>query len=271
MKEFYTVGEISKIYDVSTDTLRYYDKIGLLKPWHTGTNGYRYYSKAQFETISTIMLLRSMGTPITDLVKAINSSSPAGITEALDNYVLQVDEKIRCLKLLKDEAVTLRHNINDVLDNEEIRIAEIPGLWMFSKTFGDKDELDIESILLVNRLAHKSWTTHAAIISTITPDNLLAGNFHTYDRYGYLSETPVEVRSDYLTVIPARRCVVCNTCVHSVEHSEMDDAYRRCLAYISHNGLHISGDAIESNVLSLYSGDPFNPKMFFRIYIPVEN
>lgn len=306
MKEFYTVGEVSKIYDVSTDTLRYYDKIGLLRPWQVGENGYRYYSKAQFETISTIMLLRSMGTPISDLVNAINSPSPAGITDALDNYVRNVDEEIRRLESLKKEAAVLKQNIEDVcfFDNEHsvgedcvssydrsetktclsnenslatgavstgrIKIVDVPRMWMFSKSFGDADELDIDSILTVNRLARKSWTTHANIISTITRDNLLAGNYHTYDRYGYLSETPIEVKSDYLTVIPARRCIIGSAKVHSIEHYEMDAAYEECLEYAHKNHLHIVGDAIESNILSLYSGDPFNPVMFFKIYVPVE-
>lgn len=31
MKEFYTIGEVSKIFKVSTDTLRFYDKINLIK------------------------------------------------------------------------------------------------------------------------------------------------------------------------------------------------------------------------------------------------
>lgn len=270
MKEFYTIGEISKIYDVSTDTLRYYDKINLLKPWHIGSNGYRYYSKAQFETISTIMVLRSMGTPIADLIEAVNSSSPAGITDALDNYVRNVDEKIRHLETLKSEAVSLKRNINDACYSDEVRIEEVPRMWMFSKPFGDEDELDIDSILEVNRLANKAWTTHASIVSTIKKDNLLMKSFHTYDRYGYLSETSIGVKSKYLSIIPARRCIICNAKVHSPEHYEMDEAYLHCLEFAKENNLQIKGDAIESNVLSLYSGNPFNHEMYFKIYIPVE-
>ena len=50
MKEFYTIGEISKIFNIPSATLRYYDSIGLLCPWEIGENNYRYYSKAQFES-----------------------------------------------------------------------------------------------------------------------------------------------------------------------------------------------------------------------------
>lgn len=269
MKEFYTVGEIAKIYDVSTDTLRYYDRIGLLKPWATGANGYRYYSKAQFETISTIMLLRSMGTPVDTLITALNGSSPSGISDALDLYVSHVDEQIRQLTDLKRDAVRLKKNINDVCFSEDVSVEEVPEMYVFSKPFGQSDELDIDNIRLVNHLAQKDWTTRAGIFSTITRENLLNHQFHAYDRYGYISENPVSVRSEFFTVIPSRSCVVGTARVHSVEHAEMDEVYMKCLDFMVKNGYTVSGDAIERNILSLYAGNPSNPELFFKIYIPV--
>ena len=43
MKKFYKIGEISKLYNISSDILRYYEKIGLITPDMRGENGYRYY------------------------------------------------------------------------------------------------------------------------------------------------------------------------------------------------------------------------------------
>jgi DNA-binding transcriptional MerR regulator len=87
MKEFYTVGEVSKIFNVSTDALRFYDRINLIKPWKTGENGYRYYSKAQFEKISTIILLRSIGTPIQKLYQILNYQDASGIECELHRHI----------------------------------------------------------------------------------------------------------------------------------------------------------------------------------------
>ena len=38
MKQYYTIGEISKIYQIGTDSLRYYEKLGILSP-RRGANG----------------------------------------------------------------------------------------------------------------------------------------------------------------------------------------------------------------------------------------
>lgn len=50
MKGFFSIGEVSKLFNVKTSALRYYDEIGLLKPeYKDRKNNYRYYSTQQFE------------------------------------------------------------------------------------------------------------------------------------------------------------------------------------------------------------------------------
>ena len=45
MKEYYSIGEMARLNFISPHTLRYYDKIDLLKPSHINEeNGYRYYN-----------------------------------------------------------------------------------------------------------------------------------------------------------------------------------------------------------------------------------
>ena len=43
MKEYYKIGEISKLYNIGADSLRYYEEAGILKP-RRDENGYRMYS-----------------------------------------------------------------------------------------------------------------------------------------------------------------------------------------------------------------------------------
>lgn len=52
--KYYSINEMSKILGVSAQTLRNWDKNGRLKPHHTSTNGYRYYSKEQLNTLLNI-------------------------------------------------------------------------------------------------------------------------------------------------------------------------------------------------------------------------
>lgn len=44
MKNFYSIGEVAKILNISTSKLRYYDKNDIISPEIRKENGYRYYS-----------------------------------------------------------------------------------------------------------------------------------------------------------------------------------------------------------------------------------
>jgi len=58
----FTIGEFSRLAQVSNRLLRYYDEIGLLKPAQTDRfTGYRYYSAAQLPELNRILALRDLG------------------------------------------------------------------------------------------------------------------------------------------------------------------------------------------------------------------
>jgi len=51
---YYSIHEFSKLINRTPQTLRNWDKSGKLKPHHTGSNGYRYYSHDQLKEILCI-------------------------------------------------------------------------------------------------------------------------------------------------------------------------------------------------------------------------
>lgn len=52
--KYYTINEFSNILGVSAQTLRNWDKNNKLKPNHTSTNGYRYYSHEQLNQVMNV-------------------------------------------------------------------------------------------------------------------------------------------------------------------------------------------------------------------------
>ena len=60
MKEYYKIGEISKLYGIGTDSLRYYEELGILHP-RRDSNGYRMYSISDIRTLNILRELRSIG------------------------------------------------------------------------------------------------------------------------------------------------------------------------------------------------------------------
>ena len=67
-KEYYTVGEVSKLCDIPVRTLHYYDEIGLLIPAKKdGDTGYRYYAKSQLLHVNIIKQFKVQGYNIKEI------------------------------------------------------------------------------------------------------------------------------------------------------------------------------------------------------------
>lgn len=60
MKEYYQIHEISKLYGIGMDSLRYYEKIGVLHPYRA-KNGYRMYRLKNIYQLNILSDLRRLG------------------------------------------------------------------------------------------------------------------------------------------------------------------------------------------------------------------
>ena len=66
------ISEVSKKYDISIDTLRYYEKEGLLPNITKNASGVRDYSETDCARIEFIKCMRSAGMPVERLSKYIS-------------------------------------------------------------------------------------------------------------------------------------------------------------------------------------------------------
>lgn len=65
------ISEVSKKYDISPDTLRYYEKMGLLPNVKKNSSGIRDYSEADLGWVEFIKCMRSAGLSIEVLARYI--------------------------------------------------------------------------------------------------------------------------------------------------------------------------------------------------------
>ena len=88
-----SIGEFSKICQVSTKTLRYYAEIGLILPNEINyENGYRYYSIEQLETMLFIKRLKSYNFSLEEIKIILKSEELK--EEKLYSYLIKNKEKL---------------------------------------------------------------------------------------------------------------------------------------------------------------------------------
>ena len=66
-----TIAEVSRTYDLSADTLRYYERIGLIPPVHRSAGGIRDYDETDCGWVEFIKCMRAAGLPIEALIEYV--------------------------------------------------------------------------------------------------------------------------------------------------------------------------------------------------------
>ena len=77
-----TITEVSKLYYITPDTLRYYERIGLIPKIHRKKNGIRDYTQEDCNWVEFIKCMRNAGLPIETLRCSVNNSFLASMVES---------------------------------------------------------------------------------------------------------------------------------------------------------------------------------------------
>ncbi len=65
------IAEVSERYGISSDTLRYYERIGLIPPVNRNESGIRDYKEIDLRRVDFIKCMRSAGLPIEALIEYV--------------------------------------------------------------------------------------------------------------------------------------------------------------------------------------------------------
>ncbi len=127
MKDYYTIGEISKIYDIGRDSLRYYEKIGLLNPLRD-INGYRLYNMQDIWKLNVIKDLKNLDFTMKQIKKYLDNRTVDSTKEMLNNQIKLIDRKVIELKNTQE---SMYHRLNNIENTyRDIKLNTIEVIYM---------------------------------------------------------------------------------------------------------------------------------------------
>lgn len=106
------IGELAKVCDCPAETIRYYEKIGLLPKAARRDNGYRNYEDSHQKWLQFILRSRELGFSqdtvrrLTDL--AVQRTACADVHDLLQEHVASVRDRIDELKRMERALVRLK-------------------------------------------------------------------------------------------------------------------------------------------------------------------
>lgn len=98
----WTIGEMAKLFDVSSDALRYYEKAGLLSLARNASNRYRNYSYDDLVILMDILFFRNMEIPVKDIRQILTTMNVGDVKNVLQDNQRAVEAKIQALEKQKE-------------------------------------------------------------------------------------------------------------------------------------------------------------------------
>ena len=153
MQEYFKIGEISKLYGIGADSLRYYEKIGLLQP-ERSESGYRHYSVREIWKLNIIRDLRELDFSMEQIGRYLQSHNVETTLSLLQEEETAIDEKIRNLQKLREN---VRERIDRICAAEKqtlntITLETYPArpCCSISEGYSDDNEMDVLIKRLIN-------------------------------------------------------------------------------------------------------------------------
>ncbi|URZ14382.1 MerR family transcriptional regulator [Clostridium felsineum] len=87
MEGDYTIGDLVKKLNINKETIRYYEKIGLLSEPKKNANGYRIYSEKDIEMIRFICIIKNFGFSLREISILIHDEILCGNIEDIKRIV----------------------------------------------------------------------------------------------------------------------------------------------------------------------------------------
>lgn len=144
----YTVKALAELAGVTSRTLRWYDRMGLLKPGRTTPAGYRLYGPAEVDRLQQILFYRELGLPLAE-IGSILDTPDFDRQGALQSHLLSLRER-------RERLDTLIRTVERTLLKEKGEIA----MSDKEKFEGFKRQKVEENERLYGREARKKYGDH---------------------------------------------------------------------------------------------------------------
>ncbi len=112
-----TIAEVSKQYDISPDTLRYYERIGLIPPVPRSKNGIRNYDQNSCRWIELMKCMRKAGVQIDALIEYVTLFQQGDDTAEARKAIL-IEQREQLLKRMADMQASLER-LNEKIERYE--------------------------------------------------------------------------------------------------------------------------------------------------------
>lgn len=267
-----SIGKMAKLNQVTVQTLRYYEKIGLMAPAIVDSiSGYRYYHINQCAKLDMIQYMKCLGMSLDAIKLYFEHKDIQAFSSLLLEQEDWIDKRIQELSAMRIAAEQYRHNIGRYMDaptSGVVRLEQMKERRIFSYDSGmnfyesglDTWEYMIRGLKAQVAVSHLPMVKFCNVGSILRKKCLEKRSFYSTEIFIFVDEpeetTEVLPAGFYLTVH-------CDDFYREIEYGN------QLLDYAENNGYEIIGDYVCEVVVELPIFEN-ERNMFIKLQIPVK-
>lgn len=260
----YNIGEAAKIMGISSESLRNYERRGLLAPLRD-ENGYRTYTRADIYLLSTIRVLRNAGYSFSSINHLLGASYEEALRTKqqrcaeMEEELMHLQLKLQALKDECEEYQALKKNAKN------IRETVSPAMLRINNQINDE--------FLLHHKGIQRWIRHlpaVRISPSFSREAVLQARHEV--RFGYAVSLEHAARL-HLDATPGAEVMPPRSCLSTIIHSRGENylhagMLHEVLRYCAENALEIDGDAWGITLgAHIEEGEACR---YHRFYIPIK-
>ena len=258
MESRFSIGDIAKIHNITVQTLRHYDKIGLFTPSYINKEtGYRYYSAKDFVTIDLIKQCKSMGLSLEEIKEIIhNYTSLDSILDIIKKQKDIIDKKIEELNNIRNNITFLENNIKAVKEEgiDTIFIKEYPEreFVKYDNTNRFTVEFEINLSKTLSDVERKCSNFNKELAFVTSYDQLKNNDEIIYNAMMLSFTGGLNIEDKERLIIPRGKYITIN---FDDDYKDTRKYYNKIMKYIEYNKLKVTGDFYEIYAMTRVGND----------------
>lgn len=264
-KKYLSTKEFASLFGITKHTLFHYDEIGIFKPAYVNDKGYRYYSIYQYDTLDTILDLRSIGMSLEEIKDYLDTKSPKNLLKLYKDQDMRIEEKILNLRMIRNSLNKMKRHLTNAIEHEgQILFEDMPDEYLILSDPGVGGSAYSFIELFREAIKKSSGINIEPILGTRMPyDNVMNGDITSYQE----CYTKCLEREKRAIIKPCGRYLIY---YHKGNDSTLPMAYKKICSYIKDNNLRVDDHFYEELIVGDWCVDDNNDyifKIFIRVFI----
>jgi len=270
MDHLFTIGQLSKLFNIKIPTLRYYDEVGLLKPAQVDSEThYRYYSTEQFERLNSLAYLKTLDLSNESIKHFFDARDISTLESMLRAQRDQVQQQIVSLENVERRINTRLSQVTDAVNSslgkvELVELPEIPTIYL-DEAYQLNEDIEMPIATLRKKFGVDNNVFLGKIALTVSKSQLELRQFDKYSGLLLILEPgDDDAKTDSLPAGKYLRLRFHGT------HETSAQYYEKMLNYCQSHNYQITDKAVETTLIDYGITNDFE-KYVTEIRIPVSD